>query len=118
MRPAARRFHLLDGQADIIHRMLTIVGFGQVRISNSGVSALRVFACGRGIAHSRLLSGIECVQAHHDGANSGGCGAPVRHLRLRIIFRSSFGPRAGAHTVDFRVLHFQSDSFARTSAGG
>ncbi len=48
MRPAARRFTFVDGQADIIHRMLTIVGLVRLRISNSGVSALRVFACGQG----------------------------------------------------------------------
>ncbi len=62
--------------------MLTIVGFGEVADFNSGVSALRVFACGRGIASFTLLSGIECVQAHHNGANCRRGGAPVRQINL------------------------------------
>ncbi len=48
MRPVAQDFTFVDGQADIIHRMLAIVDLVRLRISNSGVSALRVFAWGEG----------------------------------------------------------------------
>ncbi len=100
MRPVARRFHLCRWSGShhpphVGHRRILV----RLRISNSGVSALRVFAAG---ARDSVIHGsspaLNVCKRTMMVRIAGGCGAPARHLRLRIIFRSSlWSTRGCAH---------------------